>query len=370
MSSVTATTVNRIFNFSAGPAAIPLSVLQQAQDDLLSYKGCGMSIMEISHRSKEFEDVLARAEASARRLLNIPEDYAVLFLQGGASLQFSMLPMNLCLPGKPVDMLVTGVWSQKAQEEIQKVSPVNIAGSAEASKFRSIPSAAELTLDPNASFVHITSNNTIYGTQWREFPNTGSVPLVADMSSDILSRPLDIKQFGVVYAGAQKNLGPSGVTLVIIRKDLAERADKKLATMLQYRTHIKNTSMYNTPPTFGIYIMGLVFDWLEANGGLATMEKLNQQKAALLYDAIDGNDFYYNPVEKAARSLMNVVFRIKGDNEELEKKFVSEAKAARLNELKGHRNVGGLRASIYNAQPLEGVQALVAFMKDFAEKNG
>lgn len=359
---------NRIHNFSAGPAVLPLPVLKKAREELLSLNGIGMSVLEISHRSKEFEEILQKAESKLRKLLAVPEDYAILFLQGGASLQFSMVPMNLAIPGKSVDLLQTGVWTQKAQKEIEKVCPVHIAASTESDNFLRLPKKEEIKLSQDAAFVYMCSNNTIFGTQWKWFPDTGEVPLVADMSSDILSRRIDVKKFGLIFAGAQKNLGPAGVTLVIIRKDLAERANKNLPTMLQYRTHIKENSLYNTPPTFGIYLISLVAEWVENLGGLEAMEKHNQEKAQILYDEIDQNPLFYSPVHKADRSLMNVVFRIKGNNEELEKKFVQEAEKAGLSGLKGHRSVGGLRASIYNACEKSSVEALVHFMKDFAKK--
>lgn len=360
----------RIYNFSAGPAVLPLSVLETVREELLNHKGSGMSVMEMSHRSPEFEAILDRTEKGMRRLLGVPEDYAILFLQGGASLQFSMVPMNLYVEGKPVDALHTGVWTEKAIEELAKVAPYRLAGTSEPFKFRRLPRKEEMQFDPNASYVHICSNNTIYGTQWREFPDTGAVPLIADMSSDILSRRIDVSRFGLIFAGAQKNLGPSGVTVVILRKDLAERASQKLPIMLQYRTHIKNKSLYNTPPTFGIYVIGLVAEWIEKEGGLAAIEGRNEDKARVLYDALDAGSFYRCPVEKKDRSRMNVIFRIREGDEELEKKFAKEAESAGLSGLKGHRNAGGLRASIYNAQPLEGVKALVAFMKDFEKKSG
>ncbi len=361
----------RVYNFSAGPAALPEEVLKEAQKDLLNFMDSGMSVMEMSHRSKEFESVLARAESSIRRLLNVPETHAILFLQGGASMQFSMVPINLKEQGKKVDFLQTGMWTQKAEKEIKKECEINMVASTESENFMRIPTPEEIKLDADASFVYMCSNNTIFGTQWKQFPETGSVPLVADMSSDILSRPIDVSKFGVIFAGAQKNLGPSGVTLVIIRKDLAERADKKLPTMLQYRTHIENTSLFNTPPTFGIYVLALVAEWVEKNGGLGAMHKRNVEKAKLLYDAIDSSDFYHSPVNKADRSDMNVVFRagLNGGDEDIEKKFDKEATAAGLTNLKGHRSVGGLRASIYNAVPMEAVQALVDFMKKFEAEN-
>ncbi len=360
----------RIFNFSAGPAVLPVEVLEQARDEMLNYKGSGMSVMEMSHRSEEFEAIAGRAEAGVRKHLGVPANYDVLFLQGGASLQFAMIPMNLALPNKPVDLINTGVWTQKALDEAQKLTTVNIAASTESEKFRRLPRLDEIKLNPDASYVHLCSNNTIAGTEWTTFPETGAVPLVADMSSNILSRPVDVSKFGVIFAGAQKNIGPSGVTLVVIRKDLVERGSKNLPVILQYRTHAKEKSLYNTPPTYGIYMVALVMEWMDRQGGLAAVEKRNIEKANMLYNAIEQNEFYYSPVEKKDRSRMNVVFRIKGDREDLEKKFVTEAAAEGLSALKGHRLVGGLRASIYNAQPLEGVKALTEFMKEFSRKNG
>lgn len=360
----------RVFNFSAGPAVLPLPVLERAREELLSFEGCGMSVLEMSHRSKEFESILARAENGLRRNMGIPDDYAVLFLQGGASLQFAMIPMNLYIPGKPVDVIHTGAWTGKAIEELQKLAEYRIAASTESERFRRLPCPEEIRLSPDASYVYMVSNNTIFGTQWREFPDTGDVPLVADMSSDILSRAVDVSRFGLIFAGAQKNLGPAGVTVVIIRKDLAERASPQLPTMLQYRTHIRHHSLYNTPPTFAIYIVWLVMEWIQAEGGLAVIERRNEEKAQLLYDAIDRSEFYYCPVAKRDRSRMNVIIRIHGNNEELENRFAQEAKAAGLTDLKGHRSVGGLRASIYNAQPIEGVKALIEFMHEFERRYG
>ena len=359
----------RIFNFAAGPATLPLSVLEKAQSELLNYQDSGMSVMEMSHRSKVFEGILNRTEADLRRIMGIPENYAVLFLQGGASLQFSMLPMNLYLKDKPVDVIHTGVWTAKAIEELQKVAPYTIVASGEAEGFRAIPKLTPDLFNPNASYVHMASNNTIYGTQSTQFPDTGAVPLVCDMSSDILSRRVEVEKFGVIFAGAQKNLGPSGLTLVIIRKDLAERASADLPAMLNYRTHIKNISLYNTPPTFGIYIMGLVLQWIDEQGGLAGIEARNEEKAALLYQAIEESPFYHCPNVIGHRSKMNVVFRVHGNQEDLEAQFVKEATQRGLNELKGHRSAGGLRASLYNAQSIEGVKALVEFMKDFEKRN-
>lgn len=360
----------RIFNFSAGPAVLPLPVLERARDELLNFENCGMSVMEMSHRSKEFESILDRAEKGLRKHLQVPDDYAILFLQGGASLQFSMVPMNLYLEGQPVDMIHTGAWSEKAIAELEKTAQYRLAASTEAENFTRVPNLDEIDLHPGASYVHLVSNNTIFGTQWPAFPDTGNVPLVADMSSDILSREIDVSKFGLIFAGAQKNIGPSGVTIVIMRQDLAERAAKNVPTMMQYRTHIKGNSLYNTPPTFAIYMVSLVMDWVETEGGISAIAARNDEKANLLYEAIDNIELFYCPVQKESRSKMNVVFRVQGDNEELENLCVSEATKAGLSGLKGHRSVGGLRASIYNAQPLEGVQALVDFMHRFAEKHG
>lgn len=360
---------NRIYNFSAGPATLPTEVMEKAHKDFLNYKGTGMSIMEMSHRSKSYEDVNNRAEATIRRLYNVPENYSITFLQGGASLQFSMVPMNLAEKGKPIDLIQTGSWTQKAEKELKKISTVNICASTENENFMRLPTKEEIQLSSNASFVYLCSNNTIFGTEYTNFPETGDIPLVADMSSNILSHPLDISQFGLIFAGAQKNIGPSGVTMVIIRNDLADKAPKDLPSTLQYSVHIKNKSLYNTPPSFGVYMVSLVAEWLEEKGGLPQISQKNQEKSDLLYKAIDQNDFYKCPV-KADRSRMNVNFRITGNNEELEKLFVKEAEANGLSGLKGHRSVGGLRASIYNAMPIEGVKALVSFMENFAQKNG
>jgi len=329
-----------------------------------------MSVMEMSHRSREFDTIIARTETGLRKNMGISEDYAVLFLQGGASLQFAMAPMNLYVKGKPIDVIHTGVWTGRAIEEMAKVSEYRLAGSGESVKFRRLPQPEEIKLNPNASYVYIASNNTIFGTQWRSFPDTLGVPLVSDMSSDILSRRIDVSRFGLVFAGAQKNIGPSGVTVVVIRKDLADRGSKNLPVMLQYRTHMEHGSRYNTPPTFGIYMAALVMEWMEREGGVSAIEARNEEKARTLYDWIDQSGFYYGPVERQDRSRMNVVFRIKGDKEDLENKFVREAEQAGLSGLKGHRSVGGLRASIYNAQTLEAVNALIQFMKEFERKNG
>lgn len=360
----------RVFNFNPGPATLPRPVLEQAQQELLNCGGSGMSVLEMSHRSPEFERILDRAEGGLRQHLDIPDDYAILFLQGGASLQFTMVPMNLYLPGRPIDVLHTGHWTKKALEEIDRVAESRLAASTEPDRFRRLPRPDEISLNPGASCVYMCSNNTIFGSQWRFFPDTGGVPLVADMSSDILSRSLDVARFGLIFAGAQKNLGPAGVTIVIIRRDLAERAPVTLPAMLQYRSHIKQRSLYNTPPTFAIYLVALLLDWLANEGGLPAIERRNEAKAGLLYKTIDASGFYHCPVEEAARSRMNVVFRIGDNNEALEQKFAGDAAAAGLVGLKGHRAVGGIRASIYNAQPLAAVQALVEFMREFERENG
>ena len=371
MSVSTPVQAKRAFNFNAGPAALPQSVLERIREELLDYRGSGMSVMEMSHRSKEFEEINAAAEAGLRKHLAVPDDYAVIFVQGGGSMQFTMVPMNLIVAGKPADVIHTGAWTDKAIKELKKGVPHRIAGSTEAEKFMRVPKQSELALSPDASYVYIASNNTIEGTQWTEFPETGEVPLVADMSSDILSRPVDVRKFGLIFAGAQKNLGPSGVTVVIVRKDLAERADKNLPTLLQYRTHIKEKSLYHTPPTFAVYVLGLVMDWITEQGGVTAVEKTNDAKAKTLYGAMDASGGYYAcPVEKPSRSKMNVVFRIAGGNEEIEKRFAAEATAAGLIGLAGHRSVGGMRASTYNAVPLAAVEALTKFMAEFQKKNG
>lgn len=361
-------TATRIFNFSAGPAVLPLEVLEEARRDLLSLPGVGMSILEISHRSKAFDEIIQGCEADFRTLAGIPDNYHVLFLQGGASLQFSMVPMNLLPAGGSADYIVTGSWSQKAVKEARRVGTVKIAGSTEAEKFVRVPKQSELTLDPAAAYVHITTNNTIYGTEWHHVPDVGDVPLVADASSDIFSRPIDVAKYGLIYAGAQKNLAPAGVTLVIIRDDLVKRTPSSLPTMLQYSVHAENKSLYNTPPVFAIYVMRLVLAWLVKQGGLAAIERVNERKAAKLYAEIDRTGFYRGHAASDSRSRMNVTFRL--PNEELEKKFVKEATAAGLDGLKGHRSVGGLRASIYNAFPEAGIDALVDFMRAFEKQNG
>ncbi|MBI2569601.1 MAG: 3-phosphoserine/phosphohydroxythreonine transaminase [Candidatus Schekmanbacteria bacterium] len=361
---------NRVFNFSAGPSALPLPVLERARDELLDFAATGMGIMEMSHRSGTFTKVIEAAEAGVRWHLGVSDDYSVLFLQGGASLQFAQVPMNLYIEGRPIDVLHTGVWTKKAIAEMDKVATYRLAGSGEKDKFMHIPRKEEITLNPQASYVYMASNNTIYGSQWRAFPETGEVPLVADMSSDILSRRIDVSRFGLIFAGAQKNIGPAGVTLVIVRKDLLEHARTSLPTMLQYRVHAAERSLYNTPPTFAIYIASLVMDWITQQGGLEAIERRNDEKAARLYGAIDESELYYCPVERDSRSRMNVVFRLKGNDEALEAEFVAKSGKAGLAGLKGHRSVGGLRASIYNAVSLEAVEALIAFMADFERARG
>ena len=361
-------TTTRIFNFSAGPAVLPVEVLEQAQRDLLSLPGVGMSILEVSHRSKAFEDILAGCEADLRTLMKIPEGYHVLFLQGGASLQFSMVPMNVLPAGGSADYVVTGAWSQKAVKEAKRVGGVKVAASTESENFTRVPRQSELTLDPNAAYVHYTTNNTIFGTEFHYVPDVGTVPLVADASSDICSGPVDVSKFGLIYAGAQKNLAPAGVTLVIVRHDLLARTPSTLATMLQYGVHVENKSMYNTPPVFAIYIMRLVLAWLLKRGGLEAVDKTNTRKSDKLYAEIDRTPFYRGHAKEDSRSRMNVTFRL--PSEELEKKFAKEATAAGLDGLKGHRSVGGMRASIYNAFPEDGVDALVQFMQEFERKNG
>lgn len=358
----------RIFNFSAGPAVLPVPVLEEAQRDMLSLPGVGMSVMEISHRSKTFDEIFARAESGLRDLLKIPGNYQVLFLQGGASLQFSMVPMNFLPADGSADYVITGSWGKKALKEAKKIGGVNVAATMADGGFTRVPLREEMSLNPHAAYVHITSNETIEGVVWNREPNVGDVPLVCDSSSDILSRAIDVERYALIYAGAQKNMGPSGVTLVILRDDLLQRVPENLPTMLDFRTHVENKSLYNTPNTWGIYILSLVCKWLQEKGGLAVMERENEEKAKLVYDAIDATDFYRGHADIDCRSTMNVTFRLPA--EDLEKKFVSEATAQGLDGLKGHRSVGGIRASIYNAFPRAGVEALVSFMKDFERRNG
>jgi len=350
-------------------------VFERIREELLDYRGTGMSVMELSHRSAEFEAINNAAEQNLRKLLAIPNDYGVIFVQGGGSLQFSMAPMNLALPGKPVDVLHTGAWTAKAISELKKGTLHRLAASTEGVKFTRVPREEEIDLAPDASYTYFCTNNTIEGTQYHALPESAA-PLVADMSSDIASRPVDVSKFGLIFAGAQKNLGPSGVTLVIVHKDLAERADKNLPTILQYRTHIKEKSLYHTPPTFAVYILGLVTEWIASEGGLAGIQKRNEAKAKLLYDAIDASGgFFHCPVEKASRSLMNVVFRVGGTSaahgdEALEKEFAKQAAAAGLVGTPGHRSVGGMRASLYNAVSKADVEVLTDFMKGFQRARG
>jgi phosphoserine aminotransferase len=360
----------RAFNFNAGPAALPLSVLERIREELLDYRGTGMSVMEMSHRSAEYEAINAGAEQNLRKLLAIPDDYAVIFVQGGGSMQFTMAPMNLGLPGKPIDVLHTGTWTAKAIGELKKGILHHIAASTEAEKFTRLPRPEEIKLSTDPSYTHMCTNNTIEGTQWHSVPHSVA-PIVADMSSDIASRPIDVSKYGLIFAGAQKNLGPSGVTVVIVRKDLAERADKNLPTVLQYRTQIKEKSLYNTPPTMAVYILGLVTEWIAAEGGIPGIQKRNEAKAKLLYDTLDHSGGYYHcPVEKASRSLMNVVFRVGGGDEAVEKEFGKQATAAGLIGTPGHRSVGGMRISLYNAVGLDAVEALTSFMKEFQRARG
>jgi phosphoserine aminotransferase len=359
----------RIYNFSAGPAILPEDVLKEAQENLFMLPGVGMSVLEISHRSKVFDKIIAEAQDNLKKLLGISDDYHLLFLQGGASLQFSMVPMNLMPPVNKADYIVTGSWSKKAVKEAKRVGTVNIAATTESETFARIPKKEELKLDKEAAYVHFTSNNTIYGTQWHNEPEVGSVPLVCDASSDILHKKIDVSKYALIYAGAQKNMGPSGVTFVIIRKDMVERSQDNLHSMLNYKIQVENNSLYNTPSVFGIYIINLVSKWLLNIGGLDGMYKINKEKAELLYRCIDeSGGFFKGHAQPESRSLMNITFRL--GSEELEKKLISEATAAGFDGLKGHRSVGGLRASIYNAFPKKGVEDLVSFMKDFQQKNG
>jgi phosphoserine aminotransferase len=357
--------LKRAYNFSGGPATLPVAVLEKVRDELLDYRGTGMSVMEMSHRSPEYEEINSRAEQLLRRLMAIPEEYAVIFLQGGGSMQFTMMPLNLHVDGKPVDVLHTGMWTAKAIAELKKSAPYRIAATSEPEKFTRVPRVNEIDLASDASYVYMCSNNTIEGTQWRTMPRTGDVPLVADMSSDILSRQTNVRQFGAIFAGAQKNLGQSGATVVIIRKDLAERADPKLPSLLQYRTEIKEHSLFHTPPTFAVYVLGLMLEWIEGEGGAGALERRNEAKAKLLYEAIDSSSLYKSPVEQESRSRMNVVFRLADGDEELESRFAKEAATEGIVGIVGHRSVGGMRVSLYNAVTIESVEALVGFMKHF-----
>ncbi|XP_031496333.1 phosphoserine aminotransferase 1, chloroplastic-like [Nymphaea colorata] len=361
---------NRVFNFAAGPATLPLNVLQKAQADLVNWGGCGISIMEMSHRSKEFLSVIQKAEADLRQLLSIPTDYEVLFLQGGATTQFAAIPLNLCKPEDTVDYVVTGSWGDKAFKEAQKFCKPNLAWSGKSEKFTKIPDFGEIKQDPNANYLHICANETIHGVEFKDYPTPigKDTVLVADMSSNFCSKPVDVSKFGLIYAGAQKNVGPSGVTIVIVRKDLLGNAQPVTPVMLDYKIHADNKSLYNTPPCFPIYMCGLVFEDLLNQGGLEEIERKNAEKARILYETIDeSGGFYRCPVEKSVRSHMNVPFTL--EKSELEAEFIKEAAAQGMVQLKGHRSVGGMRASIYNAMPLEGIQKLVAFMKGFQAKH-
>lgn len=359
--------MGRVYNFSAGPAVLPEEVLKEAANEMLNYNGTGMSVMEMSHRSKAFEEIIGAAEADLRELMNIPDNYKVLFLQGGASQQFAMIPMNL-MKNKVADYIVTGQWAKKASQEAKKYGKVNIIASSEDKTFSYIPDCSDLDISEDADYVYICHNNTIYGTTFKELPNTKGKLLIADMSSDILSQPVDVEKYGMIYFGVQKNIGPAGVVICIIREDLiTEDVLPGTPTMLTYKTHADAKSLYNTPPAYGIYICGKVFKWLKNLGGLKVMQKMNEEKAAILYDFLDQSKMFKGTVRKEDRSLMNVPF-VTGDKE-LDAKFVAAAKEAGFENLKGHRSVGGMRASIYNAMPREGVEKLVEFMKKFEEEN-
>lgn len=359
--------MERVYNFSAGPSMLPVEVLEQAAKEMLNYNGSGMSVMEMSHRSGVYESIIHNAESSLREIMNIGDNYKVLFLQGGASTQFGMIPLNLMNTSNKADYIVTGQFAKKAYQEAKRFGEVKVVASSEDKVFSYIPKTVKEDFTKDADYVHITSNNTIYGTRYNEFPDTNGVPLVADMSSDILSRVIDVNKFGLIYAGAQKNIGPSGVTVVIIREDLIGKERLDTPTMLKYSIQAENGSMYNTPPTYAIYVAGLVFEWVKKQGGLVGMEKLNNEKAAVLYDYIDSTDFYKTSVAKEDRSMMNVTFVC--PSKELDSQFVKEAEKAGFVNLKGHRSVGGMRASIYNAMPMEGTVKLVEFMKQFELQN-
>ncbi|XP_014519200.1 phosphoserine aminotransferase 1, chloroplastic [Vigna radiata var. radiata] len=359
---------DRVFNFAAGPATLPEKVLLRAQSELYNWGGSGMSVLEMSHRGKEFLSIIQKAESDLRTLLQIPPEYSVLFLQGGATTQFAALPLNLCSPDDPVDYIVTGSWSDKAAKEAQKYCKPNVIWSGKSEKYTKVPSFGDLQQNPGSRYLHICANETIHGVEYKEYPVPQSGVLVADMSSNFCSKPVDVSKFGVIYAGVQKNVGPSGVTIVIIRKDLIGNAQGLTPVMLDFKIHDDNNSLYNTPPCYGIYICGLVFEHLLEQGGLVEVEKNNKKKAEILYSTIDeSKGFYKCPVEKSVRSLMNVPFTL--EKSELEGEFVKEAAKEKMVQLKGHRSVGGIRASIYNAMPLAGVEKLVAFMKDFQAKH-
>ncbi|MEW9698140.1 3-phosphoserine/phosphohydroxythreonine transaminase [Paenibacillus sp. SI8] len=360
---------NRAYNFNAGPAALPLEVLQKAQNEFVEFKGIGMSIMEISHRSAEYEQVHNETQQLLKQIFSIPDGYQIQFLQGGASTQFSMIPLNFLKPGKVGSYVLTGAWAEKAVQEAGLFGEVSIAASSKEQKFMKIPDLSEINIHKDAAYLHLTSNETIEGAQFQSYPDTGNVPLIADMSSDILSRPVDVSKFGMIYAGAQKNLGPSGVTVVIVKEDMLQDLPKTIPTMLRYEIHSKNNSLYNTPPVYSIYMVNLVLKWIQEQGGLAVIEKNNQEKTGLIYGAIDqSGGFYRGPVDKGSRSTMNITFRLQ--DEELEKKFIKETEQQGFVGLKGHRSVGGLRASTYNAVPYASCKALADFMIDFQKRNG
>ena len=361
------TEYNRVYNFSAGPSMLPLPVLEKVKEDLLNYQGSGQSVMEMSHRSASFKKIIEEAEDDLREIMEIPDNYKVLFLQGGGTLQFSMIPLNLLRNSMKADYAITGTWAKKAYKEACKFGDINVIASSEEDTFTWVPKFGKDQVRPDADYVYITTNNTIYGTAYNYIPKIGEIPLVADMSSNILSEPVDVSKFGMIWAGAQKNIAPAGVTIVIVREDLIGFAGKDVPTYLDYKIHSENDSMYNTPPCFAIYVAGEVFKHIKATGGLVAMQKRNKEKADKLYDYIDSSTLYSCPVIKEDRSMMNVVF-VTG-NADLDKKFVAEAKGAGLVNLAGHRSIGGMRASIYNAMPMEGVEALIEFMKKFEEDN-
>jgi len=360
--------MTRVFNFGAGPATLPEPVLRQAAEEMLDWHGSGMSVMEMSHRGKEFIDIHARAEADLRELLGIPKNYKVLFLQGGAAAQFALVPMNLLRGKDRADYVASGYWSKKAIAEAKRYCKVNVAASSESGKFNHVPKQDKWKLDPGAAYVHITTNETIEGVEWHWTPDTGAVPLVTDASSHILSRPFDVSRFGLIYAGAQKNIGPAGLTIVIVREDLIGQALPSTPAVFDYKVQADADSMNNTPPGYAIYMAGLVFQWLKKLGGLKTMEEINVAKAKVLYDYLDQTEFYHSPAVKEDRSRMNVSFHLR--NDKLDADFLKQAEGLGLSQLKGHRAVGGMRASIYNAMPAEGVKALVEFMKEFERKHG
>jgi len=359
----------RVFNFNPGPATLPLAALEQAQKELLNYQGTGMSVIELSHRSKQFEEIILGAEALLKELLQVPDNYRVLFIGMGATGQFDMVPMNYIVDGKVGNYVVTGSFANKAYKEAVRIGPAHMAASTKDFNFTRVATMEEIQLSDNPAYLHITSNNTIFGTQWKEFPDTGDIPLIADMSSDILSKKIDISKFALIYAGAQKNLGPAGAAVVIIRDDMIEKSNQNLPTMLKYDTYAKNNSLYNTPASFTIYMIKLMLEWVKAEGGLDVIEKRNEQKAGYIYDAIDNsNGFFSGHADTFSRSLMNVTFRL--PTEDLDKEFIAEAGKNGLAGLKGHREVGGIRASIYNAMPEEGCRKLADLMKEFQKKNG